>query len=557
MIASLRRRAASDDAGFSLIEVMAALVVIALVAGAGVSFFVTSIRGISSQKQHQVAVQLANQQIEQAEAVPPGQLASGRTQTAVQTQFGTAAATRLGLATEDDETNTDNWDTNSSDPLLLPTTATTATVNNLGYSLMTFVGVCWEDVTAGTCGPTKSSTTVEEFRVSVDVFWTSATPCAAGCDYNTSTLIDPSQDPTFNTNLSTPTLTSLTPGSVNNDNSEDSCSSGGKAYSGDLIKLQASGLRSGVTVRIAAAGGSVVSGSVYMPNASEVDFCLLSSDNPGAYTLSVINPDGGHFQTSITETPWINWPLSFSGGTLTLTGGGYESGATLVTTGHTYPLTVTTGYPGATDTATVSSFTPPTNGATMTLTLTNPDGSTAPTYITAPTVVATGLAAIAGQTVTTTLNGTGFLSGMTLTGVTGSCNPSVNYTTGWKITFNAPAGATGSCTMALINPDGGTSSTFTVPIDNPPTIVSIVPGTLIRGRSSTWTINVTNVVAGATVSVTEYGWPLSLSNLSVTSTKITFTTSPYSFWSGSVPFVVTVTNPDGTSASQTKTATVS
>jgi len=110
LIERLRRKATPADGGFTMVEVMVSLVIIAIVASAGVAFFVNGIRGVSGEKQRQVAAQIANEQIETVQSVPVGQLVSGRSQSKVDAVFTSAAAGRLEISSQDDETASGDYD---------------------------------------------------------------------------------------------------------------------------------------------------------------------------------------------------------------------------------------------------------------------------------------------------------------------------------------------------------------------------------------------------------------------------------------------------------------
>ena len=79
---ALAPRRGSDE-GFSMVEMMVALLIIAIVSAASVAFFVDNIRGVNDQRQHQEAVYLADQQMETVESLPVGKLVAGRTQAEV------------------------------------------------------------------------------------------------------------------------------------------------------------------------------------------------------------------------------------------------------------------------------------------------------------------------------------------------------------------------------------------------------------------------------------------------------------------------------------------
>jgi prepilin-type N-terminal cleavage/methylation domain-containing protein len=544
------KRPTREDAGFSMVEVVVSLLIIGIVATASAGFFVANIKDVNGQRQHQEAVYLADQQIETVQSLPSGLLVQGRTQTSVNTLFATSAATALNIAGQDDTSNSGNYDTSgATTPTIQTISSPAVTVNAVPYTLYTFIDVCWFAVASGTCGPTQSASTVKEYRASVYVSWTVRGPCSNGCNYSTSTLIDPNPDPTFNTNLSQPALlTGPTPATVNNANQyTSSCTTAAGTDTGTEVVLNGTNLKSGVRVWISSGGGTI--SQISQPNSTEVDFCLQAGDQPGSYTLSIINTDGGHFQTSITEVPNIAGAAGWSpsGGTLTLSGGGFETGATLsASTGATFGSTNVVAGSGALDTMVIQNFSGPTNGASSTLTLTNPDGTSATYKVIAPTEssytsVPQGRvngAWVLGQTTSLTVTGTNFKSG-TGTGVVTNGNGTVTETrlssTSEQVILT---GATvGTETVEFFNADGGTSSTFSIPVDPAPTVTSSTPGVTVVGTGTVVTVNGT-FLAPVTASAS---LPGSISVVSSSASQVILTVTPTS----SGADTITLTAADG------------
>ncbi|HTW21845.1 MAG TPA: prepilin-type N-terminal cleavage/methylation domain-containing protein, partial [Mycobacteriales bacterium] len=549
------RPGSRPDEGFSMVEMMVALLIIAIVSAASVAFFVANIRGVNDQRQHQEAVYLANQQMETVTSLPVSKLVSGRTQAEVTALYSSAAATALNISAQDDTTNAGNYDSTASTTgnEVVPLTVTQS-VNSVPYSLTTFIDVCWYNNTTGFCTPTQTSSTTQEYRVSVYVTWTSAGTCANGCNYSTSTLIDPSSDPLFNTNISTPSATLTTPasGTVVNDNDASSCTTNGNTYAGTLFSFTGGAyLKSNIRVLISTGGGTIPSASIYQPSGSEVDFCLQTYDQPGTYTLSVINTDGGHFQTSITELPNLT---SASGWTptaknLTLTGGGFESGATFAATGASWTGTsgLVTGKSinngdANDDSVTLTNFTGPTNGGTATITMTNPDLTTATWTITAPKETSVSRTAlVSGQTLSVTVGGSGFQSGFTPVVV--NATGSATYLSSTAVSLSLTGITVGTpATVIIYNPDGGASNTMSFAVDAPPVVNSATPNKVVAGQTISVSIAGTGFVSGLTVSQTN-GSGLTVSGLTSTSMTLSVTASTVG------TDALTITNPDGGTAS--------
>lgn len=537
------RRQPAVDAGFTMIEVIASIVVIAIVAAGAIAFFITAMKGIDGQKQRQEAVYLADQQLQAVQALPVGKLVQGRTQASVTAIYSSAAATRLRIGTQDDTANSANYDataTSSSTPAV-PVTQT-QTVNNVAYALTTFIDVCWYSQGTTLCGPTNAAGTTKEYRASVAVSWATAGCTGGGCFYSTSTLIDPTADPLYNTNVSAPTGTIVTPANAT-------------AYNDAATHFVITGnnFNAGIRVLISSGGGTV--SNITQPIAGEVDFDLTAGDKPGSYTLSVINTDGGHFQTTLNEVPRLAAAIGWTpaGKTLQLSGGGFESGATLSVTGASFSggaFAVSSAVA-----ASVTNFTGPANGAQATLTVHNPDGTTAAMTITAPNGTSSSRSTLAaGQTVSATLSGSGFTPGMAVTTTNGSV--SVTYTSSALVTLTLTPTTVGSDIITLYNADGGTDA-WTYTVNAAPTITNLTPASVVHNRSTNWVLTGTGFQTGATVSVTYNGSARTVSNVSISASQINFTfTTTNSPSSGSTTVNVTVTNPDGGTVTRSFTVTV-
>ncbi|HEX3824343.1 MAG TPA: prepilin-type N-terminal cleavage/methylation domain-containing protein [Mycobacteriales bacterium] len=513
------KRRMNGDGGFSMVEVIISLLIIGVVSTASAGFFVSNIKDVNGQKQHQEAVYLADQEIETIQSLPVSKLVSGRTHAAVTALFATPAATALNIAGQDDVSNSANYDSSGVTTPAIPTIPSPVPViNGVSYNMDNFIDVCWFAVATGNCGPTSTASTVQEYRASVYVSWTAGGPCSSGCNYSTSTLIDPTVDPTFNSNLTQPALlTGPTPATVDNDSaysSPNACTTATGTDDGTEVVITATNLKTGVRVWISSGGGTI--SEISQPNASEIDFCLQAGDLPGSYTLSIINTDGGHFQTSITEVPNISSATGWTyGGTLTLNGGGFEPGATVSASGGVGfgSPTITDGT-GGLDKITLPAFNGPTNGASSTITVTNPDGTsatykvTAPTetaYSTSPQLKANG-AWVNGQTTSLTVTGSGFQPGSAtnvLTNGNGTVTETYLSPTSERLVIT---GATpGTETVLFYNADGGSSSTFNIPIDAAPGVTSTSPTFLKSSTLTTVTVSGTGFQSNMTASQSDAG----------------------------------------------------
>jgi prepilin-type N-terminal cleavage/methylation domain-containing protein len=220
----------TDDAGFTLVEVIVSLVILGMVATAGLYFFVDGTRAVSHQQRSQSAVVVANQAMELAHAVQPRKSATlgtfgvvtGRDQAAVQSAWSAAATS----GTEGLGDTYPTWDPGAlaiggeyaSTTLVddaVPLHSTT-TLEGVKYTADTLIGICFRQLStaAGASAPcTKLAGQATApaaapagyamlMRVMVNVTWgaTSDGTCGANgrCSYQLSALIDPSEDLQWN-----------------------------------------------------------------------------------------------------------------------------------------------------------------------------------------------------------------------------------------------------------------------------------------------------------------------------------------------------------------------
>lgn len=191
-----RIRTASTDAGFSLIEVVVAMVILGILTTASLGLYITSLNSASTFQRREIAVTIASQQMELVAATPAGALYQGRSSTAVLAQWA-ANPTVAGLAQ-----TVPAWDT------VLPLAATvavplsrTVSLSGTTFTVTTLIGTCFQRITGATAGGncTTISTPATNFasleRVMVIVRWTAGDTCGDGsCVYETSTLIDTHTD---------------------------------------------------------------------------------------------------------------------------------------------------------------------------------------------------------------------------------------------------------------------------------------------------------------------------------------------------------------------------
>jgi hypothetical protein len=317
----------------------------------------------------------------------------------------------------------------------------------------------------------------------------------------------------------------------------------------------------GQTMTVTVSGSGFVSGlTVSQTNGTGLTVAALTSTTltlsvtaatAGSDAITITNPDGGttSFSLIVDPPPVItsaspNPALVNVSHTLTLTGTGFVSGLTVSAAQGTFTLGAVTS-----TSITLTGFTVTSTGADA-ITVTNPDGGTTSYSVTItppPTLTSiTGAPVVKSKAKTITLVGTGFETGLNVTASNGTWT--VGTITATSIVLNNfTATATGTDTITVTNPDGGTAS-IGLTVDAAPTVTAITPATVKHNTATTYTLTGTGFVSGATITITEGGTSMtSISATTVTSsTSLTFSAKALATpTSGSTTVVVTVTNPDG------------
>ena len=190
------------DDGFTLIEVVVALVLLGLIAASSATFFLRSSVASSEQQRNQAATALATRAMDTARSVRPDYLLAGRFKDTVNAQW-TASSTPLKASTFP------AWD-GAAGAASVATLPLTTEVKETGqtYKVSTLVGVCFrptgnltnDQCTKATAANADSAVAgyVRMLRVVVEVSWKSgngSTRCSAGtCTYRADTLVDPSAE---------------------------------------------------------------------------------------------------------------------------------------------------------------------------------------------------------------------------------------------------------------------------------------------------------------------------------------------------------------------------
>ncbi|HEX4057414.1 MAG TPA: hypothetical protein VHX87_03740 [Galbitalea sp.] len=198
---------ASSDAGLTLVEVIAAVIVVVTVALASAGLGINGIKTAAAQERQQVAVTIANGAMETVSSWDPSLntvtkvsgLYAGRTSAAVSTSF-TSNSTVPGVS---NTYPTFDSSATSTSTASIPISAT-QTENGTNYTVWTLIGDCYQPVIGGTCSKitgqaTEPSTTPANYalvvRIIVVVSWTAGSSCSTnGCYYETTTMADPHSD---------------------------------------------------------------------------------------------------------------------------------------------------------------------------------------------------------------------------------------------------------------------------------------------------------------------------------------------------------------------------
>ena len=198
-----------DDDGFSLVEVVVALVLLGAIAASSAVFFTRAAVAASEQQRRQAATALVQGALDDARAVDPDDLLDGRSLAAITAQWNASQAP--------DKAATVVVEKAAAQPLTVPMTST-VTVSNETYTVNTLIGVCYRvnggnGAAGGGCTAQKGSNPLELYRVIVEVSWQPgglAQACGGGaCITRSSTVIDPSDDTPWSV-LSAPTAFSST-----------------------------------------------------------------------------------------------------------------------------------------------------------------------------------------------------------------------------------------------------------------------------------------------------------------------------------------------------------
>lgn len=212
-------RVRTADEGFTLIEITWALVLLGIVAMGSLGLFIRGTQSTAQLQRQQAAVMLANSAMDTARSVTGGPVYTGAASLGQRSGLVQGRSQSDVMAVWDDATAIEPADTADMSPVwdVLPGVdeadqwvpiRDTAVVDNQTYTIDTLVGACYRPRTASTeaqdCVAVNPDPHGDDYlellRARVVVRWNEGSGERA---YRVSTLIDPSQDPIWNTALIT------------------------------------------------------------------------------------------------------------------------------------------------------------------------------------------------------------------------------------------------------------------------------------------------------------------------------------------------------------------
>jgi len=217
----MRRLRRHPDEGFSMIEVIVAIVILGIVASSALWFFINGMQTSSNLDRQQTAVSIATSTMEQTFTYDPRKstttgisgLVTGRSAAEVNTAFSDLSGMSIPGLADTYPLSDPAGVTGGGDPKVVTTVTRGKDVN---YTVYTLVGACYRTASVGgttqpcqkvnfypTTEPTSIPVgTVRMLRVIVAVTWNpignECTGAAGKCEYDVATLVDPSLDLQWN-----------------------------------------------------------------------------------------------------------------------------------------------------------------------------------------------------------------------------------------------------------------------------------------------------------------------------------------------------------------------
>ena len=202
---ALRARVAASlahDRGMSLIEVVIAISILAVLSTAALGVYLSGINSSTALQRRDVAVTVASQVLEKANSVMPTTLYSGRSAADVEA----LRVANSGVVGENQTYRVSDSATPIPPTQAIPLTSTT-TLGGTVYTVNALVGTCFQPKSGGACTapgyPVQPATvpagSTVLSRVIVVVRWSAGAGCKpTACSYVASTLVDANPDLKWN-----------------------------------------------------------------------------------------------------------------------------------------------------------------------------------------------------------------------------------------------------------------------------------------------------------------------------------------------------------------------
>ena len=209
------------DAGFTLIEILVAMVLMTIVMSSLAVFFIGAQKSGAALRIRENAAVVADEAMDHVHSLDPTKLITGRDTSSSTTQWNAAKGPTPTIVGVDTLSMNFTSDTTAAagtgGTAAVPTTTQLPTVDNkTAFRVNTLIGTCWIPRGGGDCTALPPADPIAMDRVIVAVNWTDkGTACPQHtCAYVIASLISPTTDPTFNVNQvlidttppSTPTL---------------------------------------------------------------------------------------------------------------------------------------------------------------------------------------------------------------------------------------------------------------------------------------------------------------------------------------------------------------
>jgi prepilin-type N-terminal cleavage/methylation domain-containing protein len=290
-----RRTHASDD-GFTLVEVLVSITLMAIVMASLSAFFITTVSATDQQSGRQSATQLAQDAVELVRGLKGSAILTGRAKCGV---GATCAAPVAGVAPY--LADLEEWDYPTGTAAQLPTTAKQVVVSGVTYAQNWYVGKCWQPLAGGACQKDPGTGPIQFLRLVVGISWSEKHCPANACSVVTSTLINSATvSPLFKSDQTAPPPVVSNPGNQVDDVNWPVSLTLAAAGGAPPLTWTATGLPPGLSLSPA----GVVSGS---------------PTSTGSYSVTVTATDGfklagsAPFTWTIKPAPTVTTPTPQSG----------------------------------------------------------------------------------------------------------------------------------------------------------------------------------------------------------------------------------------------------